>query len=339
MPHLPIASRVPLPEPLTRAHACVRHDGGRAVAIGERSGQLWMLEIDPERRTCEAQPIPITVPWGTDGNEWMVHDLSGSHTLDRLLVWTDQARVHALPSGDVVAELRMLPEGALCLSPGGRWAIRLDAERGAEMDLDASVPSWRETSVFHEGESASGELEWMYLDHVDGIVAHPRDGEPPPDGEETFWLAAGCYGEVITHLMEAAVDVRRFTGHTRGFGGLVYDPTHLVRPFGQRHLFVLHGYGMGLAAVDPATGERHDCRLRPPRQQPYCFFSGVVPCGQAPLAWGRSVDGSFLWRVGDDPVLMPDAPGAVLALYPDALLCLAPGGGELLWCELPQLAG
>ncbi len=337
MSHLPITSRIPLPEPLTRAHACVRHDGRRIVAIGERSGSLWLLEIDPERRACDAQPVPITLPRQPDGGGWDLHDLSGSHSLDRLLVWTEQpVRVHAIPSGDVLSELWTLREGAMCLSPGGRWVIRLNEDRGAVMDLDASLPSWRETPVLHQGEGASGEVEGMYLDHVDGIVAHPRHREPLPDGEETFWLAAGCYGEVITHLMEADRDVRRVERQTRAFGGLVYDPTHLVRPWGREHLFVVHGYGSGLAAVDAATGELHHCRLRPPRQQPYGFFSGVVPCGTAPIAWGHSRDGAFLWRVGGEPVLMPDAPGPVLALYPDALLCVAPGGGQLLWCDLPQ---
>ncbi|HEY0016124.1 MAG TPA: hypothetical protein VGC13_07380 [Longimicrobium sp.] len=338
MPHLPVTRRVPLPEPLTSAHACVRRDGRRIVAIAERSGSLWRLEIDPGRRTCDARPVPITVPRRADGKGWDLHDLSGSASLDRLLVWTDQARVHAVPSGDVLAELWVLREGAMCLSPGGRWVIRLEQERGTAMDLDATIPSWRETPSFHLADNASGEVEWVYLDHVDGIAVHPREGETLLEGEETFWLAAALYGEVLTHLVESDVDVRRCRGETRRFGPMVYDPTYLVRPWGHQHLFVLHGYGMGLVALDPATGARHDCLMRPPHRRTYAFFSGVVPCGQAPLAWGTSVDGSFLWRVGEDPVLMPHAPGAVLALYPDALLCLAPDGTELLWCDLPRAA-
>lgn len=337
MPHLPITRRVPLPEPLTSAHACVRRDGRRIVAIEQRSGRLWRLEIDPDRRTCDAQPTPITVPRRVDGEGWDLHDLSGSESLDRLLVWTDQARVHAVPSGDVLAEWPSLREGAMCLSPGGRWAIRLDAEHGAVMELDASVPAWREMPAFHHAERASGEVEWIYLDHVDRIVAHPREGERLLEGEETFWLAAGCYGEVIIHRAEANAGLGVFRrGETRAFGGMVYDPTELVRPWGHRHLFVMHGYGMGLAALDPETGERHDCLMRPPHKRTYAFFSSVVPCGRAPLAWGTSVDGSFLWRVGEDPVMMPHAPSSVLALYPDALLCLVPDGTELLWCDLPQ---
>lgn len=336
MQHLPVTARIPLPEPLSLIRSLVRHDGRRGVAVGERTGHLWLLEIDPDARSCVPSPLPIHLPRSEDGGGWNVRLMSASHALDRLLLWTDEARVYAIPSGEVVAELWTHSEAALCLSPSGRWAIRLEEERGAVMDLDDPVPAWRETPAFHVAEGASGELEWIYLDHVDDVVAHPCEGEPLLETEETFWLAAGCYGEVITHLVEGDRDVRRVPGRTRAFGPMVYDPTQLVRPPGQRHLFVLHGYGMGLAAVDPATGERHDCLLRPPRQQPYAFFSRVVPCGAAPLAWGRSRDGDFLWRVGDEPKLMPDAPGFVLALYPDALLCLAPGGGELLWCDLPK---
>lgn len=333
MPHLSVTTRTPLPEPLSAVHA-VSHDGRRGVAAGERSGQLWLLEIGPESRSCAPFPLPVHLPRSENGQAWNVRLMSGSHALDRLLLWTDQARVYAIPSGDVVAEL-WHAEGALCLSPSGRWAIRLEGERGAVMDLDAAVPAWRETPAFHVTDGASGELEWIYLDHVDDVVAHPCEGEPLLKTEETFWLAAGCYGEVFTHRMEGDSDVRRVPGHTRGVGGMVYDPTRLVRPFGQRHLFVLHGFGTGLAALDPATGERHDCLMRPPRRRPYAFFHHVVPCGAAPLAWGTSVDGSFLWRVGDPPVRMPDAPGLVVALYPDALLCLAPDGTELLWCDMP----
>ncbi|WP_420125065.1 hypothetical protein [Longimicrobium sp.] len=334
MNHLPVTSRIRLPEPLSIIHSLVRHDGRRAVAVGERTGQLWLLDIDPDSRSCVPSALPIHLPRNEDGRDWNVRLMTASHALDRLLLWTDQARVHAISSGDVVAELWPHSEGALCLSPSGRWAIRLEEERGAVMDLDAPFPAWRETSAFHVTEGASGELEWIYLDHVDDVVAHPCEGEPLLAEEETFWLAAGCYGEVFTHQVEGDLDVRRVPGRTRGFGGLVYDPTQLVRPFGQRHLFVLHGFGMGLAALDPATGERYDCLMRPPQRRTYAFFHRVVPCGAAPLAWGTSVDGSFLWRVGDPPVRMPDAPGPVVALYPDALLSLAPDGTELLWGDL-----
>ena len=35
--------------------------------------------------------------------------------------------------------------------------------------------------------------------------------------------------------------------------------------------------------------------------------------------------------LGRAPEPLPAAPGRPVALYPVALLCLAPGGGELLW--------
>lgn len=340
MDHLRIIERIALPEPLSY-HAFVRRDGRRGVAVGERSGTVWMLEIDPGARTCEPHPLPISVPRGEDGKEWMVRGMSGSESLDRLLLCSDAPRVYDLSSGALVAELSPLPGRAVCLSADGRWAICLDEGLGATMDLDASVPAWRETAAFHQWEGESGQLEALDLDHVDSIVAYPCDPADVPEGEDHFWLAAGCYGFVATHRVDAlhtTGELRRVPGQTRLFGGLVYDPTELLRPPGPRHVLVWHGYGTGLAAVDPATGEQHHCWIRGPRQQPYGYFSGVVTCGTEPAAWGRSRDGAFLWRVGQPPVLMPAIPesGVPLALYPGALLCLSNGGTELLWCELPS---
>jgi hypothetical protein len=338
MPHLPTRARVPLPEPLSGAHLCVRHDGRRGVAVGEQSGRLWLLEIDPEGRTCSAHGTPITVPRRPDGDEWMVGELSGSRALDRLLLWSDRLRVYALPSGEVVADLEPVPGRAVCLSPGGRWAVSLEASTGWTMELDAPVREWRRTAAFHAMEREGG-VEGEFLDHVDTVVAHPLEGTTmPDDGEERFWIAAGCYGFVLTHQVHAGwADVVRVPGETRGFSAnVVYDPTELVHPSGQRHVFVLHGFRCGLAAIDPATGEQHDCWPRGgPGKQPYGFFYRAVPCGEAPIAWVSTRDGDFLWRVGDALLPMPEAPGVPLALYPDALLSLAPGGGELLWCDLP----
>lgn len=339
MPHLPVAARVPLPEPLSFVHTCFRHDGRRGVAVGERSGRVWLLEVDPARRTCALQALPVTVPRRPDRDEWMVEDLSGSHALDRLLLWTDQPRVYDIPSGQVAAELGRIPGRALCLSPDGRWVVCLDEGGGATMHLDEAAPGWRETLTFHAMENDDGAAEALYLDHVDRVVAHPCDDADAGEGQ--FWIAAGCYGFVATHRVDALHglgELRRVPGRSRGAGDLVYDPTELLRPFGHRHVFVWHGYGTGLSALDPATGELHHCWIRGRGRQPYGFFSGVVPCGQAPLAWGSSRDGAFLWRVGEPPRMVPDAPGLALAPYPDALLCLSPDGGELLWCDLPLSA-
>jgi hypothetical protein len=211
------------------------------------------------------------------------------------------------------------------------------------MDLASSLPRWRETGEFHRMErkdAAPGDAEeHVYLDHVDGVVAHPCGGERDglEEDEERFWLAAGCYGFVLTHLAEGSAGrAFRVEGRTRAFGGLVYDPTELVRPLGERHLFVRHGFGAGLAALDPATGERHDCRTGPERN-PYGYFSTVVPCGGAPLAWVRTRDGCYLWDLGEHLLHpMPEA-RLVLALYPDALLALE--GDELVWRGLGGRGG
>jgi hypothetical protein len=112
--------------------------------------------------------------------------------------------------------------------------------------------------------------------------------------------------------------------------GIVYDPTQVLSPFGQRHAFVVHGSGLGLAAVDPAGGELHHCELRPGCRQPYAFVHHVVPCGQVPTAYVGCKDGSFLWRVGQAPERIPDPAGVVVALFPDVLLC---GDGETLAWE------
>lgn len=329
---LPVAARAPLKEPLSGLHFLFRHDGRRAVAVGERTGRLWMLEVDPAARSVDARPLPITVPRGPDG--WMVSQMSGSHTLDRLLLWTDRLRVYAIPSGEVVAKPGTAPGRATCLSPAGWWLISVDQGQGWLMNVDASVPEWSEFHELHRMErTEDGEVEHLYLDHVDGIVVHPCGGTSPDD-EGAFWLAAGCYGFVVIHRMDESL--LRVPEKSHSYGDFVYDPTELLRPWGQRHAFVWHGYGTGLAALDPETGELHHCWIRGRRKQPYAFISGVVACGDEPLAWGHSKDGAFLWRVGEPPRMMPDPPGRALALYPGALLCLAPEGDELLWCDLPD---
>lgn len=336
MPYLPVLGRVPLPEPLSFACRCFRHDGRRAVAVGEQAGRLWLLEVDPERRAVDFHPLPLTIPLGPDGEPQMEH-LSGSHSLDRLLMVPGESPpgVYALPSGEPVAEPGPIPGRAACLSPGGRWLVSLDQDQGWTLDLDASVPRWRETGDFHQLDAAGAEAgtKREFLDHVDDVVAHPCGGEPDGLGEdeERFWLAAGCYGFVLTHLVEAGPagrNVRRVDGRTRVVGGLVYDPTELARPFGQRHVFVRHGFGAGLAALDPATGERHDCRVGAERN-PYGYFSAVVPCGGGPLAWVRTRDGCFLWDLGEHRLHPMPEVRPVLALYPGALLALE--GDELVW--------
>lgn len=336
--HLPITSRVPLDEPLSYVHRAFSHDGRRAVAVGERTGRLWMLEIDPATRFVDARPLSATVPRSQDGKDWMVSHMSGSHTLDRLLLWSDRLRVYAIPSGEVVAEPGTAPGRATCLSPRGRLAISVDEGQGWVMDLDHGAPAWKETQAFHWIErEADTEGEELYLDHVDGIVAHPCVAMGAEDEvEEAFWLAAGCYGFVVIHRVEASwgAHVWRLDNQSHSYGDFVYDPTELLRPWGQRHVLVWHGYGTGLAALDPETGELHHCWIRGRRKQPYAFISGVVPCGDAPLAWGHSKDGAFLWRVGEPPRMMPDPPGPVLALYPGALLCQSPEGDALLWCDV-----
>lgn len=336
--HLRIIERVSLPEPLSY-HTFVRRDGRRGVAVGARSGNVWMLEIDPDARTCEPHPLPVAVPRRGDGAGWDVRELSGSHDLGRLLLWTDAPRVYDLPSGQVVAELGMIPGRAVCLSPDGRWALCLGEGSGGMMDLASPHPAWRETSAFHVLQREDEAWEDVYLDHVDNIVALPAENELQPDDD--FWIAAGCYGFVATHLVDvdrSRREVYPIPGDSREFGGFVYDPTELVRQTGPRHVFVSHGYGTGLAAIDPATGELHHCWIRGPRKQPYGFVTRAVPCGTAPVAWVRSGDGDFLWHVGQPPVKIPAVPhlGTPLALYPGALLCLTSGGEELLWCEVPS---
>src|SRR5687768_1434525 len=138
MDQLPVTARIALPEPLSCVHSLFRHDGRRGVAVGERSGRLWLLDVDPDARTCELRPLPITVPRAADDTGWLVRHLSGSQTLDRLLLCSDGARVHAVPSGEVVADLSPLPGRAACLSPDGEWVLCLDEEKGAFTHLDAT---------------------------------------------------------------------------------------------------------------------------------------------------------------------------------------------------------
>lgn len=335
MPRLAITARNALPEPLSH-HTYFRRDGRRGVAVGARSGQVWLLDADPGARTCHVRALPIHAERSADGKDWAVHELSGSHALDRLLLWSGRPRVYDVPSGEVVADLGRIPGRALCLSPDGRWVVCLDQTSGGMMDLAAPGPAWRETTAFHVRRREDGEWEEVYLDHVDCIVTLPGEQDVQPD--DAFWIAAGCYGFVSTHLVDVdrlRREVYPTAGGSRDFGDFVYDPAEVLRQPGQRHVFVWHGYGVGLAALDPATGEFHHCWIRGRAQQPYGFISGVVPCGTAPIAWGHSRDGDFLWRVGEPPVMMPEPPGMVIAVFPDALLCTPYEGDALLWCDLP----
>lgn len=338
-PQLPHGIPIPLPEPLDFAHTYFRHDRRRGVAVGERTGRLWLLEIDPGRRAVEVHPLPIMVPPRADGRGWMVEHMSGSHTLDRLLLWSDRPRVYALPSAEVLAEPGEPPGRATCLAPSGHRVISVDEDQGWTMDLDASALSWAATDAFHRNvRTDTDEGEDLFLDHVDGIVAHPCEDAATEDDDEEFWLAAGCYGFAVIHRvrMSWGNGVWCVEGKTRSYGGFVYDPTELLRPWGHRHVFLEHGFGTGLAALDPEKEETDHGWIRGPRKQPYSFIHGVVACGDEPLAWGHSKDGAFLWRVGEPPRMMPEPPGPVLALYPGALLCQSPGGDALLWCDLPR---
>ncbi|WP_420125066.1 hypothetical protein [Longimicrobium sp.] len=347
MDHLAVTARIPLPEPLSPGYGFVRHDGRRGVAVGRRTGQLWLLDIDPRARTCEPRPLAIHLPRSSDGRGWNVHVMSGSHALERLLLWSrdHQPRVYAIPSGELVAALPTLPGPTLCLSPDGRWVISVGEGRGGTLDLDAGEAAWSETFTFHHRERDSdGELEGLALHGVQSVVALPCADGDVPEGEEHFWLAAGCYGVVVTHRVDALHglgELRRIPGQTRIVGDLVYDPTDVLWPAAHRHVLVWHGHGCGLAAIDPATGQLHHCWVRGRGQQPYGFFSGVLACGTAPVAWAPCGDGDFLWRVGQPPVPVPAPPDLAMpiALYPDALLCLSVDGGELLWCSLPDAAG
>lgn len=349
MPDLPVLARTPLPEPLTWISPLFSHDGRRAVVPGE-SGRLWLLEIDPARRAIDVHPLPIALAKRSE-DHWAPRTLAGSHTLDRLLVWTDRMRVYALPSGELVGE-RDGPiegEGTACLTPDGHWLLCVEAERAWLAEVDAPESPRRETWAFHESEPPSElsddpdaamefvepEPEPIYLDHVDTLAVRPRSGAED-DEEGAFWLAAGCYGFVVTHLawgsrwrgVDGSVE-----GKTRTFGPFVYDPTQLVRPFGARHLFVLHGLGAGLAALDPETGERHDCAVRG-SAHPYSFFQDPAISADAPVAVVQCRDGAFLWEPGVRLEPLAGVPGKAWKVYGGDVLCAA--GGELVWVALPE---
>ena len=345
MPSLTIAARIRTPAPLEGSVVCFGHDGRRGAAWDER-GRLWIIDADPSARTAEARPLPIVI--ARPPVEELRHgDLSGSHGLARLLArGADGARVIDAATGEVVADVGALPGRCACLSPDGRRLIALDEEAGWSMDVDAPRFGWRSGASFYVEEEpyAFADTEgWteeeidrrelppvrgLYLDHVDDVLAHPWPLDSDGTGDELV-LAAACYGFVATHVACAMGDggVARVGGRSRTFGGLVYDPTELARPWGERHVFVVHGYGTGVSALDPVTGESF--AFPTPDRAGYCHVHAVVPCGTAPIAWVRTKAGAFLWRVGAEAAPMPDAPGRILALYPDALLCA--DGGELVW--------
>lgn len=333
------STRVRVPDPLFSMHVLVRHDRRRALAFGA-DGHLRMLEIDPASRTVEARRLPVSVPAEKADAADGVFLLSASHALDRLLLGVrgEPLRVYDLASGEVVAEGP--PAGdwrTAALSPSGRWVIAVGQGTGWTMDLSLSQPRWSETWQLHAAENEAGEVEGIFLDHVDHLATHPAP--VPPGEEEAFWVAAACYGEVITHRVSGPKGpggLERVPGDTRGFSkGIVYDPCEFSMPWGARHAFVWNGFGAGLAAVDPATGEMATFRARA-ENHPYGFIHAVTSSGVDETALVETKDGAFLWRVGHPlppPIQAP--PGRVLALYPGALLELESEGRHLAWHDLP----
>jgi|GEM_PF-55086 len=361
MPSLRVAKTIPFPESTEHLSFHFGAEGRRALAIDRRSGRTTFLLVDPDGRAVTTQALRITIaPEHLGALELERGRVSFSAAHDRVVIWTDRARVHGLPHGEVLAEIDHVPGRCVCMSPDGRWLVSLEEERGWTLDVTAASPSWSGTGVFHQreaegwtpreekrddegnpvwdDEAEEPEPEGVYLDHVDTAVAIPWWGEPKIGmvDEGMFWLLAGCYGFAQSHLAIPSFTgwmLGRVVGESREFGGLVYDPIDLLQPAGARHVLVTHGSGAGLVAVDPATGESFPCRVRSPGH-PYGFFRGVAPCATAPMAWVRCADGDFLWRFGHAPEPMPAAPGHVVALYPDALLCATADG--LAWVEMPQ---
>ncbi|HEU0014523.1 MAG TPA: hypothetical protein VFQ45_12610 [Longimicrobium sp.] len=327
MSALPLLARITPPEPLGYGVCLVRRDGRRAVAMGQDSGRLWLLEIDPAAHRIDFLPLPIAIPAERRG-DFEPRRLDASAAMDRLLLWDDRPRVYDLPSGGVAAEWDRLPGRASCLSPSGRAVLSLDEGQGWWMDLDAPWRGWQQTWQLHATEREPGAAaEGLYLDHVDELAAIPA--APDEDGAERFHAAAACYGIVETHLVRVGGGaLERVPGASRALTRLVYDPTELIRPAGQRYLLVRHGYGAGVSAIDPATGEQHHCRVLPDGRHPYGFFSYPAACTDAPLAWVPTKDGTFLWHIGG--ALEPRADAHLpLVLTADALLHL--DGDDLAW--------
>ncbi|HEU0052210.1 MAG TPA: hypothetical protein VFQ39_03490 [Longimicrobium sp.] len=324
-------SNIRLPEALT-PYLYFSHDRRRALALGA-SGRARWLEIDPARRAVEIAPAPLSLPMATLAAGDTV--LIGSHALDRLLVATGEgARVIAAPSGELVAEVGRLPGRAHALSPSGRWLLSFEEETMWSMDLEREQREWVDTHSFHAVENAAGEEEWLHHDHVDFLATFPYAGDDAEEGgEERFWVAAGCYGFVVTHLAradESIVAVLREPGRSHvAAAGVIYDPTLVLWPFGRRHAFAIHGEGTGVVAVDPESGELHHCRVRPGGKQPYSFIRHVAPSADEASAYVRCRDGAFLWRVGEAPVRIAEPRADVLALYRGALLVA--DGESLRW--------
>ncbi len=360
MPSLRVVATVPFPESTEHLSFHFGAGGRRALAIDRRSGRTWFLLVDPDSRAITPYPPGITIPPERLEEIDRPGRISFSAAHDRVVIWTDRARVHGLPGGELLAEIERVSGRCICMSPDGRWLVSLEEERGWTMDVTSASPAWRETGVFQQREpegwtprgrewdddgnpvdddgSDDPEPEGVYLDHVDWAVAIPWGGEPRVGTleEGMFWLLAGCYGFVQSHLAIPSFTgwmLGRVVGESRAYGGLVYDPIDRLQPAGSRHALVTHGSGAGLAAVDPATGEIFHCRVRP-GGNPYSFFHAAVPCGTAPMAWVRCRDGDFLWRFGSAPERMPAAPGHVLAVYPNALLCATADG--LAWVAMPE---
>ena len=331
---------IPTPEPLGPS-SYMRADGRRGIVAGV-SGRLWRVQVDPEARTVDFDAMPVVIPPESEPYQPALRALSGSGDLSRVLLWTDRLRVIDFATGETVleAEPRPLDLRAVCLTPSGRHLIGLGESRGWTLEVDGGA-GWRETSEFH----LAGE-EHQFLDHVDQVVAVPIAGTEVAEGEDEdgFWrdaraefrIVAACYGEVLVQRMvewtpgglDAVPGERRWLGKH-----MVYDPTLIHTPPGPRHVFVRHGYGAGVVAIDLEAGR--EIPFPTPGRVGYGYVGGLVPCGTAPLAFVSTRDGKRLWHVGEERVtpLDGDFPG-VLAVYPGALLCHTKEGA-LRFVDLP----
>ncbi|HEX2204605.1 MAG TPA: hypothetical protein VHG91_14950 [Longimicrobium sp.] len=344
------------PEPLT-PYSYMRADGRVGVVPGE-SGRLWRVYVDPEARTVGFDAMPIVLPPPREAHEPPFADLSGSHDLSRVLLWTDRLRVVDFATGETVrdADPRPLEMRAVCLSPSGRHVIGLDESQGWTLEVDGER-GWEVTYEFHD----AGE-ERQFLDHVDQVVAIPvltaatdagggageDGGTVDEDGRKVdefgfeiyeraeFWVVAACYGEA---LVQRAVEwtpggIDAVPGERRWLGKhMVYDPTMIHGPPGPRHVFVYHGYGSGVVALDLEAGT--ELPFPTPAGVSYSYVRDVVPCGMAPLASVSTRDGRRLWHVEEGRVTPVDGDFlGVMAVYPGTLLCTTTEGA-LRFVDLP----
>lgn len=301
----------------TRAFA---HDGRRAAVIGQ-SGQVWLLALDPERPSLRARKTQYSVALPKERGRIQVAWQAGRIcTAD----FGSGPQVFDLTSKQRVPVPRVEYTN-VALTPDGRWMYFFQSGTPHVADLETGeVTAASEMDLIEEG----GETKDFYLDHPDATCIRPRD-----DG--SFELYIACYGIVLVHTLRPVPGrpPERVRGESRFMGECVYDPTEVVTSPGTP--FIAAVDSCTVHAIDRAGDKSHVFEV-PDGKKGYFGATDAQPGFGCARMWVWSRGTNYLWEPGAWAEPLPDTLGAVLAVYPDRLLCIDPKRPNALWYAIER---